>query len=484
MRTATRPARLALTTALTATVSAAVVVTGASAAAAAPGDWTQVSQTSSASAYPEIGNIAEPTMARFGGTLQVLWPQKASTSAEGYATALIDANGRVTTGPAPVFGDWSAVTKNPTLISLGGQRFLSFSGLNPGRSGAQYFATSGDGLSWSVSPGSMSETQSAYAAYGSDAIDNAGTPVWVGNAGSTSGIRWHVGTSDTNPAPAGTDQQYSLGGCCAYNAAAARDDATGVVYAAFFSNSSATTEKGIQVGRILPAPAAFSQAPGSVTTNEYGTNASDPDQQVAMATRAGGGVYVAYKMGYPSPKQIRILRVDTGATLDFPVSGNVRSISMGADPAGRIWVVWNQNNQMRAVHTNRAGTQLGSIGSWGGPRGTSTMWKTATAGSDGGADVVVTATTQSAINVWHTQILRTLSVTADPGSVRRSGRVEFRVTDAGDPVAGATVRFGSRTGRTDAAGTVTIQAPGSRAAVRVKVGKAGYNSNSATVRVR
>ena len=108
----------------------------------------------------------------------------------------------------------------------------------------------------------MSETQSAYAAYGSDAIDNAGTPVWVGNAGSTTGIRWHVGTSDANPAPAGSDQSYGLSGCCAYNAAAARDAATGAVYAAFYSNSDATSENGIQVGQILPGSAGWRQAPG------------------------------------------------------------------------------------------------------------------------------------------------------------------------------------------------------------------------------
>jgi hypothetical protein len=423
-------------------------------------------------------------MARFGSTLQVLWPQQASPGKQGYVTALLDAAGRLTGGPAPVFGDWDAVTKNPTLLSLGGQRFLSFSGLNPGRSGAQYYATSGDGLAWSVSSGSMSETQAAYASYGSDAIDNAGTPVWVGNAGTTSGIRWHVGTSDVNPAPAGTDQQLLLGGCCAYNAAAARDEATGAVYASFYSNSSATTEEGIQIGQILPTQGAFSQAPGSVTTNDYGTNSTDPDQQVAMAARAGGGVYVAYKVGYPSTTSIRILRVDTGATLDFPVSGNVRSVSMGADPAGRIWVVWNQDNRMRAVHTNRAGTVLGSIGSWGAPRGTDTMWKTTTAGSEGGADVVVTATTSSAINVWHTQIRRTLTVTADPSTVRRGGRVTFRVTDAGDPVAGAAVRFGNRTGRTNAAGKATITAPGSRGAARATARKDGYNPNITAVRVR
>ena len=102
----------------------------------------------------------------------------------------------------------------------------------------------------------------------------------------------------------------------------------------------------------------------------------------------------------------------------------------------------------------------------------------------GGADVVVTATRQSAINVWHTQILRTLTVTADPASARRGGRVTFRVSDAGDPVTGATVRFGSRTARTNAAGKATIAAAGSRGTIRVTASKDGYNANTTAVRVR
>ena len=105
-------------------------------AQAAPGDWTQLSQTSSASRYPEVGNIVEPTMARFGPSLQVLWAQQQSSSKQAYFTAILDAAGRVTTPSRQAFTEWDAVTKNPTLISLGGQRFLSFSGLNPGRSGA------------------------------------------------------------------------------------------------------------------------------------------------------------------------------------------------------------------------------------------------------------------------------------------------------------------------------------------------------------
>ena len=421
-------------------------------------------------------------MARFGGALQVLWSQHQSSSKEGYFTAILGADGRITTPAQQAFPEWDGLTKNPTLLSVGGQHFLSFSGLNPGRSGAQYFATSPDGLAWTVSNGSMSETQSAYAGYGSDAIDNAGTPVWVGNPGSVTGIRWHVGTSDVNPAPAGSDQRFDLAGCCAYNAAAARDEATGVVWASFYSNSSATTENGIQVGQIVPA-GPWAQAPASTQIQDGRASSSDPDQQVAMAARAGGGVFVAYKVGYPSPTSIRLLRVDNGAALNIPVSGNVRSVSMGADPAGRLWVSWIQSDRIRAVHTNRAGTVLGSIGVWGAPRGTSSLWKTATTGSDTGADVVTTATTSSAINVWHAQILRTLTVKAAPSNVRRGRSVTVTVTDAGDPVAGATVRFAGRSATTNGSGKATFAASGSGRKT-ITATKAGFNRGASSVRVR
>ena len=467
---------------LTGAVAGAVLLAPTGPAAAAPGDWTQLSQTSSANRYPEISNITEPTMARFGDTLQVLWSQHQSSSKEAYFTAILNGGGQVTTPAQQAFPEWDGLTKNPTLMSLGGQRFLSFSGLNPGRTGAQYFATSPDGLAWTVSNGSMSETQVAYAGYGSDAIDNAGTPVWVGNAGSTSGIRWHVGTSDANPAPAGSDQKFDLSGCCAYNAAAARDQATGTVWASFYSNSSATSENGIQVGQIIPA-GAWAQAPGSTQIQDGAASSSDPDQTVAMAARAGGGVYVAYKLGYPSPKAIRLLRVDTGATLDVPVSGNVRSVSMGADPAGRIWLSWIQGDRIRAVHTNRAGTALGAIGLWGAPARTSNLWKTATSGSAAGADVVVTATTSSAINAWHTQVLRTLSIQGAPASVRRGTKVVFTVTDAGDPVSGATVKFAGQTATTNASGRAEVQSSGhGRKTATAK--KSGYNAGATSIKVR
>lgn len=470
--------------ALAATAAAAITIGLAPAALAAPGDWTNLSNTTSATTYPEVGNIYEPTQAWFGPSVQVLWLQKLATNQQGYFTAVLDSQGRVTTGSTAAFPAWETLTDNPTLISLGGQRFLSFSGLNPGRSGAQYFATAPDATSFAVSPGSMSETQSAYAAYGSDAIDNAGTPVWVGNAGSTSGIRWHVGTSPTNPAPAGSDQSYNLSGCCAYNAAAARDAATGAVYAAFYSNSSATTENGIQVGQILPGAAGWRQAPGSTEVEDGRASSSDPDQKVAMVGRPGGGVFVAYGMGYPTPSSIRILNVVTGATLDIPRAKDARKIALSAEPDGRLWLTWSEGRKVKAVHTNAAATRLGAIGTWGAPRGTETFWRSSIAGTAGGASVVWTATTQNRINVWHTMVSRTLSVSADPGAVRRGGRVTFTVTDAGDPVSGASVKFGSTTRTTNGAGKVTIAAPRSGGSVKATARKGAYNPGVTSVRLR
>ncbi len=469
---------------ITGVIALAVAAGTAPAAMAAPGDWTQLSQTSSATAYPKLRNIDQPTIAWFGPSAQVLWSQSQSPGSQSYLTAILDGNGAVTTPATEAFPAWQTLTDNPTLFALGGQRFLSFSGLNPGRSGAQYFATSPDGLAWSVSSGSMSETQSAYASYGSDAIDNAGTPLWVGNAGSTTGIRWHLGTSASNPAPAGSDQSYTLGGCCAYSAAAARDAATGAVYAAFYSNSSATTENGIQVGQILPTAAGWMQAPGSTQIENGRASSKSTDQMVAMVGRPGGGVYVAYVVGYPTTKNLRVYNPVTGATLDVPGSEGARTVSMSAEPDGRLWLTWQRGNKVLAVHTNPAATRFGSVGSWGAPAGTEYLWKSAIAGTAGGAAVVYTATTQNAINAWHTMVSRTLTLQAGPTRVRRGGNVRFTVTDAGDAVPGAKVKFGSRTGMTNASGKVTIKAPTSGGRVKVTATKGAYNPGRTTVRVR
>ena len=461
--------------------AAALTLATASTAMAAPGDWTQLSQLSAGSGFPRMSNLVEPTVARFGSTLQVIWGSEMSSSSGSYFTAMLDGAGNVTTPSREIISNWKTLTDDPTVTTIGGQRFLAFSGLADGLTGAEYYATSSDGLTWTKGAGSLSAAQSAYTDEGSDLLDNAGTPVWVGNAHAAS-LSWHVGISPTDPAPAGSDGTLSLTGCCSYYAAAARDEASGAVYSAFYSNISTPTVDGIQVGQILPTQGTFAQAPGS--SNGSGDSV-DPGQRVAMAARTGGGVYVAYKLGYPTVTGIRVLQVGTGNTMDVPGSAGAKGVALSGGPDGRLWVTWISNNKIKAVHTNAAATKFGSVGSWGAPHGTSTMWHVTSSAVAGGLDIVTSTSVAEKINVWHTQAVRTLTVRPNPARVSRGHSVTFTVTDAGDPVAGASVKFGSITGlHTNAAGKITLNAPGSAGSTKVTAKKAGYNPGTTTVRVR
>lgn len=382
-------------------------------ATAEVGSWTRLSATAG-SGYPRIANIDEPTLARLGPDLQVVWPVQTSTSTAEYQQAIVGRGGQATMSSAPVITGWAELTSDPRLITVGGTQFLAFSGLrstdssDPFATGAEYFLTSADGRTWELGAGSLSESTSAYADYGNDAVDNAGTPVWIGNPGTVTGIRWQSGTAPTIPAPAGAGGSFSLTGCCAYSAAAARDDSTGAVIAAFYSNSSDGAEQGIQVGQILPTPGAFSQAPGSVTRSGSSVDSLSPDQRVAMVSRPGGGVFVAYKVGYPTTSRIRVWRAGTTRWFDIPGSSGARRIAMAAEPGGQVWITWIAGDRVKSARLNATGVVPRSTISWPGPPQTSPLWKVGTSsGSIKRLDVVITANgSDGSINVWHRQAVR------------------------------------------------------------------------------
>jgi hypothetical protein len=377
------------------------------------GSWTRLSATAGGG-YPTIANIDEPTLGRLGPDLQVVWPVQTSTSTAEYQQAIVSREGRATLRATPILTGWAELTSDPRLITVGGTQFLAFSGLrstdssDPFAAGAEYFLTSADGRTWELGQGSLSESTSAYADYGNDAVDSAGTPVWVGNPGTVTGIRWQSGTSPTIPSPTGAGGSFSLTGCCAYSAAAARDDSKGAVIAAFYSNSNDGAEQGIQVGQILPAPGAFSQAPGSVTTSGGSADSLSPDQRVAMVSRPGGGVLVAYKVGYPTTSRIRVWQAGTARQFDIPGSSGARRISMAAEPGGQVWVTWIAGNRVKSARLNATGVVPRSTISWAGPPQASTVWKVGTSsGSAKRLDVVITASgAGGSINVWHRQALR------------------------------------------------------------------------------
>jgi hypothetical protein len=448
---------------------AALAVVGVPTVASAgpPGDWSQLSANPADNGYPRGSILDEPTVARFGGDLQIVWRGQKSPSTASYYTAQVDAGGATVTPSTEIVSDWAALVENPRVFDFGGDRMLVFSGLrsttssDPYAKGAVYYAMSGDGTTWGLGVGSLSATQSAYASYGFDALADADAPLWAGNPGSTNGLTWHRGVSPSVPAPPGTDQQFLLSSCCAYEAAVARDTSSGAVYGSFFSNSNSGTEKGIWVGQIRPTSSGWTRAPGSYVDSNGATEASDPDQRIAMAGRAGGGVYLAYGSG-PTTTSIQLWRVGAPRPLTVPSSSGARDVAMAAAPDGSLWLAWVTDDlgTVRVVHTNQTVTGFGAVGSIRAPGGYGDVWKTALDAS-GPVDLVVTAANApGAFNVFHQQVVETLKVTASKKKVKPGSTFTVTVSVATGMVKKAKVKAFGSTYTTNKKGKVKVTVPG------------------------
>lgn len=382
----------------------AVSAIGPATSAHAGSGWTKISNL--ASDYPRIANIVEPTVGRLGPNMQVVWQQTTTPDSAAYHTAVISASGTIATPATPIITDWKTLIANPRLTTVNGQPFLGFAGLRTGSSGAESYATSADGLTWTVGPGSLSSTMNAYASNGNDIVDSAGTPVWIGNPGTVNGVQWHLGISPTDPAAPGTDGSHVPTGCCGYDAAGVRDLASGAVIAAFYSNASAASEQGIQVGQILPTAGAFAQAPDSVTNYEGTPSSLEPGQRVALVAKPGGGALVAYLSGYPTAKRVRVWDTGTGATVDIPGSAGARKVAMAIGPAGETWVAWLTGSKVKIVRVAGKRVVRGSLINWPRPGGTSELWKIAvSSGAAKRLDVIITASDSGSqvINLWYRQ---------------------------------------------------------------------------------
>ena len=79
---------------------------------------------------------------------------------------------------------------------------------------------------------------------------------------------------------------------------------------------------------------------------------------------------------------------------------------------------------------------------------------------------------------WHQQVQPRLQLSATSRKAGKGRVVTFRVADAGDPVAAATVRAGGRTPRTSAKGTATLRQARS-VRVQATASKTGFASSAA-----
>jgi hypothetical protein len=449
--------------------------------AAAKATWVKISG--------DLFLTNEADLLRVGSRLHVLWEQQGPGSEHTVRTRVLDAAARPASPVKTVVSGWLALVKDPRLLRDGGDLMAVFAGIRSSAPGDPYvgpavFATSAGGLTWDLRPGSLSQTTAAGNASDIDAISGAGEPMFA-MGGFGAHLILHRGTSPDSPASSADFTTSDVGSGASLHGTLANDRGTGRVYAGFNPQNSTRATAGIFAQKVWPRPnGPLLHAPGSVTPSG---NAIGADQKGFVAERAGGGVYAAYRVGYPTSKRIRVWEVGTAHTFDVRSPGStVDRVALTAGPDGRLWLSWRTvgDGKLHAARTNRAATRIGAVRTLAPPGGSGFIWSTALEGSRGPLDVVVNAQTGSGPALWAAHILPGLTVNASPRRLAQ-GRLTVTVTDAGQPVHGARVTFRGHRVTTNAAGkarfAVSQGVPDGR--YPVAVSKAGYAKASARVTV-
>jgi hypothetical protein len=166
--------------------------------------------------------------------------------------------------------------------------------------------------------------------------------------------------------------------------------------------------------------------------------------------------------------------------------------ALAAAPDGRVWVAWLEARPGGVTIAARRSNRLGTA--WGEPvrvraPGRWLLGALNVAAQGGKLDVLgLMGSVGGAKSVQHTQLLPGLTLERTRTVRQPDGKIALtlRVTDAGDPVAGARIVVDGAISRVDATGgngLGSVLLPGSRSGtVRVTASRAGYASR--TIRFR
>jgi hypothetical protein len=439
-------------------LAATGLVAAPSAQAGPPGHWTRLTTSSG------VSLTAEPDLVRLGKNLEVVWTQQDSLSTFSIRSKAVSLAGAAQVTHTVTSG-WSSLVNNPSVIVEGGHLLVAFGGIRTTNAGERYdgpmaYATSASGSTWTLGAGALSKGD-AYVGYGNQAVDDAGTPFVAFIPTSTNRVSLHRGIGSAFPS-ATPDFFTSTTPGDVIDAGLARDQKTGDIWVSWYNlgSSSKPSESGIYYQKVYPTKGALHHAAGSWSS----AGSLSPDQAIAMTSRPGGGVFLAYVTGYPFPKSVRLLNVTTGVAHDFKAPG-ARMVALGPAMAGRIWLGWydQDTRSVKAVRSNKIVSKFGAVRRVVSPNAKSygSVYELAIEGSKGPLDVVVNANVpgQSTSALYHTQIYAPLKVTVSPSSVKSStgGSVTVQVTEAGSAVVGAKVSFAGKAYKTNSHGKVVLK---------------------------
>ena len=445
------------------------------ASAAAPGHWDPVT----AAGGENIDQVA--LLRDADGSLHVIWHQGPPQSpAASLNETMVSASGKV--GPAhAIVSGWASVGDAAIMRAAGGRLLLIAGAANSNSADTKEWTSSDDGVNWSLSPLPV-DYQEPLTLAGALAPDGV-TPI-VAN-----GSLVHRGIDPKVP---DVDLQAAAGlNCCGYGPSVVADGASGAIVVAWYSNAS--HGDGIYARTVDPATG----APTGATLWMPGSHGSDaPIQNVALTAIPGqAGAYVAQTLsrGFSTSK-LMVWKVGspTSTTVArFPSTGAPDDPAIAATPDGRLWVAWSAKGRIWARRSNEQRTAWGATTSIPVAPHTDTVYKLAVSAQAGVLDAFGAFSPSSTgdVQTWHSQIEPGLSVVAHATTVRlRHGRhqlgIKATVTDAGSPLANASVDVAGTRAQTHADGTALLRLrtfkPG--ATIHIRAEHTGYVPATTNVR--
>jgi hypothetical protein len=386
------------------------------------------------------------------GVLHVVWRARTGPNTEDLRHTAISPGGKIG-ATTPVQSGWASMSNPAVTVVPGGLRAVwggirTIDAGEPNQDLNTALSTDG-GASWALTTGSIVPLGAqAYGSSASAATLPNGTVLetWAGTLGT-----WvHSGL---DPATPNFEYQAPMGnyGYDPGIATAANGDAA----VAWYSN--ADGHLGVFARMVNP-----DGSPLSIPLNMPSTN----DMHVGMLSRTpivarpkSGGFYVAYPTGYPTQNRVQLWRVGTGGLFLLAHTEANALATVAADRKGRLWVAWTDgtfgDKRVLARRSNRRVSRFGATVNAGAVRNASSAYQLDASATASALDVLALfgVGTESGGATYHARIRPGLTLTA-----KRSGRkVAYTVTDAGDPVRGATVRAAGRSARTDGKGHATLR---------------------------
>lgn len=433
--------------------------------------WSRVTSTPGGSTE-EVSSAWTPD-----GTLHVVWAP-AGEPGSLFATTVSPTGG--VGSASPIASGWAAIG-NPSIarqpagavaVAAAAQRSTSSTDLIQN----QAFWTSADsGAHWSLYPSDI--------AFGSGAADPVslvfgpdGVSPWTTWA-TSAGVWLHHGTDPTVP---NVNLAQAAGwNCCGYDPGIAYDPAGNSLVVAWYSN--ATGHGGLAVQAINP----LSGSPLGSPQLLPGSSSQQPGERTEIAARQGGGLYLADAGGAAATRALVWRFGAPHAVTVGSNSGGVADVGVAADPSGRLWAFWvtspGGTSVLHARRSNPSVTMWGAEVTTPAPAGEINTWKLDGAAQTGRLDLLGLFSIGSSTATWLRQVLPGLSLSARSG---HSGKLTVTVTDAGQPVAGATVRAGGASAKTNHAGIAHLRVGGRRPrTVTIVASKAGYTSARRSARL-